>query len=174
MEPAPLPPPPPPVIDTLAKQPDAGADHVEPASVPSVKLSALPTGIAGGALVAVALGVGALVPEAVADGAALTVADDEADTPRVSVAVGQLDRVAAAVLDDVRLGVALGGHCKYSVCDDACVSLIEATVLLFPFMARSVLLSERVSQVLAMPADVQAAGGVQQPETCVQRAQVGG
>ena len=105
---------------------------------------------------------------------AVTVAVADADTPRVSDAVGRLDGVTAAVADDVRVGDALGGHCKYSVCDDACVSLIEATVLLLPFMARSVLLNERVSQVLAMPADVQAAGGVQQPETCVQRAQVGG
>ena len=86
-----MPPPPPPVTDTLAKQPDAGADHVEPVSVPSAKLSALPTGIAGGALVAVTLGVDATEPEAVADGAMLTVAVDDADTPRVSDAVAVFD-----------------------------------------------------------------------------------
>jgi hypothetical protein len=73
-------------------------------------LSALPTGIAGGALVAVTEGDGAMVFEAVADGAMLTVAVVDADTPRVSEAVGGFDGDTAAVADDVGVTEALGEH----------------------------------------------------------------
>ena len=146
-------------------QPPAGACQIEPAVVPMAWLSTAPfcnrgatvgcallDGDWDGGADAVMLGVTRAVTDAVA----------AADTPRVSDAVIAADGVTAAVTDAVAVGVALGEHIMYSVCVDACVSRIEATVVLLPSRARNVLLYARVSQVLAMPAAVQAAGGVQQ------------
>jgi len=85
------------------------------------------------------------------------VAVPDADAPRDSVAVGNAEG------DMVALGVA---HAKVSVWLSADVSRSDATVALLASSTRSVLLMARVSHVLAMPAAVHAAGGVQHPVTC--------
>ncbi len=84
----------------------------------------------------------------------------DADAPRDSVAVGVVDAVCDADAVVVALGVA---HAKVSVWIVADVSLSDAKVALLASSTRNVLLIARVLHVLAMPAAVHAAGGVQHP-----------